>query len=165
MPRPELNTVLEVAGRRFEVDCLWRSARLVVELDSRLHHSDAQAFEIDRARDLALLGAGYRTARVTWRRGARLDALIRLVHELCKDIDMPCRSRPRPARVRTMTHLVLRSELDRLRCSEPGCECADDLALTCSEHEAPVIAIHCGGGLELECAEGGRPILRVAVAG
>ncbi len=68
MPRPELNAVLEVAGRRFEVDCLWRSARLVVELDSRLHHSDAQAFEIDRARDLALLGAGFRTARVTWRR-------------------------------------------------------------------------------------------------
>jgi hypothetical protein len=64
-----------------------------------------------------------------------------------------------------MTSLTLRPELDRLRCSEPGCDCDDELVLSCIEHEAPVIATYCKGELELECAECGRPILRVAVAG
>lgn len=68
LSRPETNAVVEVAGRSLEVDCLWPSARLIAELDSRRHHGDAGAFETDRARDLALLGAGYRTARITWRR-------------------------------------------------------------------------------------------------
>lgn len=82
LPRPRKNAIVEVAGRAYEVDCLWPAARLVVELDSRRHHGDAEAFETDRARDLALLGAGYRVGRVTWRRlhiePDALEAEIRL---------------------------------------------------------------------------------------
>jgi len=59
-------TNVDVLGR--EVDVLWPSARLVVELDSWEHHSHRAAFERDRARDPAFLLAGYRTVRVTHRR-------------------------------------------------------------------------------------------------
>ncbi len=81
LPRPEVNAWLELGGRWYEVDCLWRDAALVIELDSRTHHSGAQAFETDRARDLALVSAGFRSGRVTWRRlhnePERLGAEIR----------------------------------------------------------------------------------------
>jgi Transcriptional regulator, AbiEi antitoxin/Protein of unknown function (DUF559) len=73
LPRPEVNAVVELGARRLEVDCLWRSAGLVVELDSRAHHADWEAAERDRTRDLSLAAAGFRTARVTWRR-VHLDA-------------------------------------------------------------------------------------------
>lgn len=42
--------------------------RLVVELDSRTHHDSPDAYERDRARDLALVGLGYIVVRVTHRR-------------------------------------------------------------------------------------------------
>ena len=42
--------------------------RLVVELDSRRHHDNPQAYERDRARDLALVELGYIVVRVTHRR-------------------------------------------------------------------------------------------------
>ncbi len=68
LPAPEVNAWLEVDGRWFELDCLWRTHGLAVELDSREHHADAGSFERDRARDTALLSIGVRTARVTARR-------------------------------------------------------------------------------------------------
>jgi very-short-patch-repair endonuclease len=68
LPSPEVNAWVEVGGRMFEIDCLWREQRLAVELDSREHHSDRLAFERDRARDSALLALGIRTLRVTARR-------------------------------------------------------------------------------------------------
>ena len=81
LPRPEVNAAITAGGRRMEVDCLWRDARLVVELDSRAHHSGWRAADADRARDLALIAAGMRTARVTWRRlhrdAGRLEAELR----------------------------------------------------------------------------------------
>jgi hypothetical protein len=61
LPRPEVNQ--RIAG--YEVDMLWRPQRLVAELDGRAYHDD---FERDRERDAALLTAGLRVARVTWRR-------------------------------------------------------------------------------------------------
>lgn len=67
IPHPELNVPIRVVDRSIEVDCLWRSARLAVELDGRAWHSDAEAFETDRARDRALVAAGWRPIRVTWR--------------------------------------------------------------------------------------------------
>jgi hypothetical protein len=68
-PRPQKNApVLVGGGRTLIVDCLWREAGLVVELDSRRHHADWEAAETDRARDAALLAVGLRTLRVTWRR-------------------------------------------------------------------------------------------------
>jgi very-short-patch-repair endonuclease len=68
LPRPKVNARLHVAGRTLEVDCYWPEFALVVELDGRFHHLGASPFEADRARDMALVAAGLRSARVTWRR-------------------------------------------------------------------------------------------------
>jgi very-short-patch-repair endonuclease len=46
---------------------------VIIELDGRDAHDSTPAFEADRARDLALLVAGWRTARVTSAR-MRFDA-------------------------------------------------------------------------------------------
>jgi very-short-patch-repair endonuclease len=77
LPEPVQN--VHVLGH--EVDALWPSAKLVVELDSWEHHAHRAAFERDRARDPKLLIAGYRTIRVTHRRldreAAKLAAEIR----------------------------------------------------------------------------------------
>ena len=50
-----------------EVDGLWPDHRLIVELDGFATHGTRRAFEEDRARDRALLLAGYRVTRITWR--------------------------------------------------------------------------------------------------
>jgi hypothetical protein len=63
LPRPEVNVRLG----RFEVDVLWRDARLVVELDGRETHATRAAFERDRARDAELQVAGFRVVRFTYR--------------------------------------------------------------------------------------------------
>jgi hypothetical protein len=64
IPPPTFNT--NVLG--FEVDALWPSQRLVVELDGFAFHYHRAAFERDRTRDAALQAAGYRTPRITHRR-------------------------------------------------------------------------------------------------
>ena len=61
LPLPETNAWID----GYEVDCVWRGARLIVELDSRLHSNHGK-FERDRARDRALTIAGWRVVRVTW---------------------------------------------------------------------------------------------------
>ncbi|HZA90581.1 MAG TPA: DUF559 domain-containing protein [Solirubrobacterales bacterium] len=63
LPEPEANARL--AG--YEVDFLWRAARLVVEVDGFAYHSDRAAFERDRRRDAELAAGGHRVIRVTWR--------------------------------------------------------------------------------------------------
>lgn len=68
LPRPERNVHIEAAGRLVEVDTLWRGARLAAELDGRAAHGSWEAWERDRARDLALAAAGWEVVRVTWRR-------------------------------------------------------------------------------------------------
>ena len=78
MPDPESNVRLE----GYEVDFYWRAERLVVEIDGRAFHSSDRTFESDRRRDAALLAAGLRVMRVTWRqivkeREALLARLIR----------------------------------------------------------------------------------------
>ena len=45
LPIPETNAILEVDGRRLEVDCLWRNQRPVVELDGYGAHGTATVFE------------------------------------------------------------------------------------------------------------------------
>lgn len=67
LPRPEVNVALEVAGRWIKVDCLWRAARVVVELDGYASHGTRSAFERDRARDRRLQTADWRVVRITWR--------------------------------------------------------------------------------------------------
>ncbi len=67
LPRSQLNAVLSLRGRFFEVDCLWRRQRVIVELDGRAAHGTRRAFEADRERDRILQAEGWRVARVTWR--------------------------------------------------------------------------------------------------
>jgi very-short-patch-repair endonuclease len=59
---PEVNAI--VAGH--EVDMLWRTHRLIAELDGREVHE--VGFEADRERDAYLLAHGHRVIRVTWER-------------------------------------------------------------------------------------------------
>jgi very-short-patch-repair endonuclease len=79
LPRPEINALAE----GFEVDAVWRDARLVVELDGRDTHGTAMAFERDRERDRALQVAGWRPVRITYRQmrdapGGVIDDVRRL---------------------------------------------------------------------------------------
>ena len=63
LPRPETNVV----SSQYEVDFLWRSERVVVEVDGYAFHSSRRAFEADRRRDAELAARGYTVIRVTWR--------------------------------------------------------------------------------------------------
>lgn len=64
LPAPRVNALL----LGFEVDFHWPAHRLVVETDGYETHGTRDAFETDRARDLALQAAGWRVVRITWRR-------------------------------------------------------------------------------------------------
>lgn len=67
LPRPELNADLELApGRWIQPDCLWRDARLIVELDGRAAHDTTSRFDSDRERDRLLALASFAVIRVTW---------------------------------------------------------------------------------------------------
>jgi very-short-patch-repair endonuclease len=50
-----------------EVDFLWPGHKLIVEVDGYRFHGHRAAFESDRRRDMALIAAGYRVIRITWR--------------------------------------------------------------------------------------------------
>ena len=63
LPRPVTN--FNILG--FEVDCVWREHRVVVELDAFGTHGSTRAFERDRRRDRALQAAGWAVIRVTAR--------------------------------------------------------------------------------------------------
>jgi very-short-patch-repair endonuclease len=66
-PQPHRNADVAVAGRFFEVDCLWRAQRLIVELDGGFVHGTWRASERDRERDRLLMVDGWRVVRITWR--------------------------------------------------------------------------------------------------
>jgi very-short-patch-repair endonuclease len=63
LPKPETN----VRIRGIEVDCLFRAARLVVEIDGFTYHSSPAAKERDHHRDQVLYLAGYDVIRFTWK--------------------------------------------------------------------------------------------------
>jgi very-short-patch-repair endonuclease len=65
--RPRMNADLAIRGRFFEIDALWESDRVAVELDSREIHGTRTKFESDRLRDRILVAEGWRTMRITWR--------------------------------------------------------------------------------------------------
>jgi hypothetical protein len=67
LPRPVTNAWVDVPGDSFEVDCLWREQRLIVELDGHATHATAASFENDRQRDRLLQATGWRVVRITWR--------------------------------------------------------------------------------------------------
>ncbi len=68
-------------GRRFEVDCFWRSRRVVAELDGYGAHLTPDRAEADRVRDGLLQAEGIPVHRITSRRierdADRLDAQLR----------------------------------------------------------------------------------------
>jgi very-short-patch-repair endonuclease len=72
LPRPETNA--RVGG--YEVDFLWRSHKLVVEIDGYAYHGSRAAFERDRSRDAHLMAAGYRVVRFTWRQITQLPHTV-----------------------------------------------------------------------------------------
>ncbi len=67
LPKPTLNTLLDLDGFKVEADCLWREQQAIVELDGGEAHGTRVAFESDRERDRRLQAAGWRVIRVTWR--------------------------------------------------------------------------------------------------
>ena len=67
LPRPAVNARVG----EFEVDLLWREARLVAEADSIAFHLTRAAMERDRRRDAVLARDGYRVLRFTDRQVRR----------------------------------------------------------------------------------------------
>jgi hypothetical protein len=55
IPKPELNVIVE----GYEVDALWRSEKVIVELDGWSFHRSRRAFEEDRRKYAVLQLAGY----------------------------------------------------------------------------------------------------------
>ncbi len=51
----------------YEVDCLWTRSKLIVELDGRRFHDDGFGWEADLAKSNALIAAGYKVLRFTYR--------------------------------------------------------------------------------------------------
>jgi len=81
LPLPTINARVE----GYEVDALWRSARLIVELDSWDFHRTRAAFERDRARDAVLQVAGYRVLRVSYRRLVEEpEAVVAMIRRLLR---------------------------------------------------------------------------------
>ena len=82
---PETNVPIAIDGRWLEVDCLWRSEGVIVELNGYAVHGTRRAFEADSERLRVLQAAGFDAVPVTWRqilRGANdlerdLRALLR----------------------------------------------------------------------------------------
>jgi hypothetical protein len=74
---PQPNVI--IAG--YGVDAAWPKQRVVVELDSRAHHTGLEAFEEDRKRDTKMQVVGFQIVRVTDRRVThepdKLDADLR----------------------------------------------------------------------------------------
>ena len=62
LPRPETNVLVE----GLEVDCVWRAARLVLEVDGWETHRTRAAFERDREKSRILQAAGWRCVPVTY---------------------------------------------------------------------------------------------------
>jgi very-short-patch-repair endonuclease len=62
LPAPQVNARL----LHYEVDFLWPTPGLIVEVDGMAFHGSARAFVEDRRRDAELTAAGYRMVRFTW---------------------------------------------------------------------------------------------------
>jgi very-short-patch-repair endonuclease len=63
LPEPETNVVIH----GYEVDFLWRTHRLVVEVDGYAYHSSTRAVQRDRQRDIDLAAEGIQVLRLVWR--------------------------------------------------------------------------------------------------
>jgi hypothetical protein len=68
LPAPRLGVHVDGGDRLYEVDALFASERLIVELDGRQVHGTARNFQTDRRRDSVLAARDYQTLRYTWQR-------------------------------------------------------------------------------------------------
>ena len=66
LPTPEFEVHLGDGDLIGRVDCYWRSALLVVELDGGRFHDGLSSRDADRRRDNRLMAAGWRVLRFTW---------------------------------------------------------------------------------------------------
>jgi hypothetical protein len=66
LPPAELQAWIDTANRRYRVDMLWRSHRVVVEADGAVKYRDDSALWREKRRQEDLEQAGYRVVRVTW---------------------------------------------------------------------------------------------------
>jgi very-short-patch-repair endonuclease len=66
LPSPLFNTLVRGERRSHEVDALWPSHRLAVQLDGFAFHRTRRDRERDAATDADLELAGYRVVRLTW---------------------------------------------------------------------------------------------------
>jgi Protein of unknown function (DUF559) len=82
LPLPEVNT--RING--MIVDCLWRDARLIVELDGHETHDVRAAIENDRRREMRLRRAGFRVIRYTWQQITQTPELV--VAELRRELGL-----------------------------------------------------------------------------
>jgi very-short-patch-repair endonuclease len=79
LPRPRANALLH----GFEVDFLWKDARLAVETDGGAVHARPRARERDHRRDATLTILGYRVHRFTWNQVIREPgAVVRTLRAL-----------------------------------------------------------------------------------
>ncbi len=60
------NEPIHLNGVTYVPDMLFKSERLIVEIDGRQFHSDRAAFEADRRREDELVKAGWTVLRFTW---------------------------------------------------------------------------------------------------
>jgi Protein of unknown function (DUF559) len=82
LPQPAMNVSL----LGYTVDAHWPGTNVIVEIDSRAFHLNAKAFEEDRLRDAALLLAGYRVLRITYRQLTREpDRVAQTLNRLLAD--------------------------------------------------------------------------------
>lgn len=83
LPMPQLNAWIEIGEHRYQVDCLWPRAKLVIELDGYESHGTKVAFREDRARDRRLRVAGYGVTRIAWAQlGDEPEVLARDIRSL-----------------------------------------------------------------------------------
>ena len=76
------NQSLRLGDLTVHPDIMFRRLRLVIEVDGRAFHSDADAFETDRRRQNLLVLHGWRVLRVTWTMiQSEPDQVIAMVRE------------------------------------------------------------------------------------
>jgi len=82
LPAPQVN----VRAGPYEIDFLWRSAGLAVEVDGFRYHAARSRFEGDRRKDAYLLAGGIAVLRLTWRQitGEPLAVVAQLAPALAR---------------------------------------------------------------------------------
>ena len=88
IPRPETRVYIE----GYRVDCVWRSERLIVEVDGYAYHRSPTAFEADRERDVVLTMQGWRVVRFTWRQITERAAWVAAA--VTRELEISSRSWP-----------------------------------------------------------------------